>query len=214
MKKLILLFYLISVSLSTSAQTWEEWWKQKDTQKRYLAEQIAALKAYGAVLQSGYETVSQGLSLVHQIQDGDYTQHESYFGSFSSVNPQVKNHPEAEKIVILHSKIFSLTQQFLTRKSEPGFTPSEGKLINHVLQAIQTDSNALLAELQILLENNRYQLNDTERINQLKQIQSSMEEVYGFTVGFIQDCRQHSYSRQKELRSIHDQKILFPSHPD
>lgn len=213
MKKLTLLFYLISVSLSSSAQTWEEWWKQKDTQKRYLAEQIAALKAYGAVLKSGYETVSQGLYLVHQIQDDDYTQHESYFGSFSSVKTQVKNHPEAEMTINLHSKILSLTQRFLTSNSESGFTKSEERLIIHVILAIQKDSNELLKELQILLKNDLYQLSDSERINQLRQIQSSMKEVYGFTAGLIQDCLQISKFRQRELQSIQSQKSFsYPNH--
>lgn len=211
MKKLILLFYLISISLSSSAQTWEEWWKQKDTQKRYLVEQFAALKAYGSVLKSGYETVSQGLSFFHQIQDEDYSQHKSYFGSFSSVNPKVKNHPEAENTIILHSKILSRTQQFLTGSSELSFTQSEEKVINHVLQAIQNDCNELLTELQVLLENNHYQLSDNERISQLQQLHCNMEEVYDFTVGFIQDCRQLSQSRQRELQSIQGQKKLFTS---
>jgi hypothetical protein len=214
MKKMILIYYLAFLSLNAHAQTFAEWWKQKETQKRYLVEQIAALSVYGAVLREGYETVSQGLGLVHTLQDGDYGQHQGYFNSFSSVNPQIENHPEAEQALKIYVKTRQLTQQ-IPGKLFPSqyFTGAEEQVIRHVLLAIQKDSERIRTELEELLEEGHLQLSDTERFKQLSGINHRMQEVYGYTLRFYQDCRDISLSRQNEFQSIRQRNALysFPS---
>ena len=211
---MILICYLAFLSLNSHAQTFDEWWKQKETQQRYLAEQIAALSAYGAVLREGYETVSQGLGLVHTLRNGDYSQHEGYFNSFSSVNPQIKNHPEAGQALKIYGKSRQLTQQ-IPSKLFPSqyFTGAEEQVIRHVLLAIQKDCEQILTELEELLEEGLLKLSDTERLKQLSGINHRMQEVYSYTVRFYQDCQDISLSRQNESRSIKQRKALhsFPS---
>lgn len=210
MKRLILIFYLASISLPSHAQTWNEWWKQKDTQKKYLAEQIVALKAYGAVLKEGYEVASKGLGLVHTIQNGDYAQHETYFSSFSAVNPQVKKHPQAKSTIALYSKTRQLTLQIPTKLfAENQFKASEENIIRHVLQSIAKDCDQLLLELQTLFEKNQLNLSDSERISQLSQIHAGMQEAYGYTIRFYQSCQNLSLYRQHESQAIEHQKSLF-----
>ncbi|SFT97281.1 hypothetical protein SAMN04489724_3074 [Algoriphagus locisalis] len=210
MKRLILIFYLGSISLPSHAQTWNEWWKQKDTQKKYLAEQLIALKAYGAVLKEGYEVASKGLGLVHTIQNGDYTQHETYFSSFSSINPQIKNHPKAEKTIALYSKTRQLTLQIPNRLfAENRFTASEENIIRHVLQSIYKDCDQMLLDLQTLLRKDQLNLSDSERISQLSQIHAGMQEAHSYTIWFYQNCHNLSLSRQNESRAIEHQKSVF-----
>lgn len=210
MKRLILIFYLASISLTGNAQIFEEWWKQKDTQKKYLAEQLIALKAYGAVLKEGYEVASKGLGFVHTIQNGDYIQHETYFSSFSAVNPQLKKHPQVESTLALYSKTRQLTLESPNRLfTENSFTASEEKIIRHVLQSIANDCDDILAELQTLLEKDQLNLSDSERISQLNQIHAGMQEAYGYTIRFYQSCQNLSLSRQHESRAIEHHKSLF-----
>ncbi|WP_439490243.1 hypothetical protein [Algoriphagus sp.] len=210
MKRLILIFYLACITLTGNAQTFEEWWKQKDTQKKYLAEQIVALKAYGVVLKEGYEVASKGLGLVHTIQNGDYVQHETYFSSFSTVNPQVKNHPQAKETVALYSKTRQLSLQIPNRLfQENQFTASEEKVIRHVLQSIAKDCDDILAELQTLLEKDQLNLSDSERMVQLNKIHEQMQEAYGYTIRFYQSCQNLSLSRQHESQAIKHYKSLF-----
>lgn len=212
---MILICYLAFLSLNSHAQTFDEWWKQKETQKRYLAEQIAALSAYGAVLKEGYETVSQGLGLVHALQDGDYSQHQEYFNSFASVNPQIKNNPEAEQALKIYVKTRQLTQQ-IPNKLFPFqyFTGSEEQVIRHVLLAIQKESDQILTELEELLEEGHLELNDTDRLKQLSGINDRMQEVYGYTVRFYQDCQDISLSRQKESQAIQHINTLYSFPPN
>ncbi|MCE7053913.1 hypothetical protein LZF95_04420 [Algoriphagus sp. AGSA1] len=210
MKRLILIFSLASMSLPSHAQTWNEWWKQKDTQKKYLAEQIVALKAYGAVLKEGYEVASKGLGLVHTMQNGDYAQHETYFSSFSTVNPLIKKHPQAERTLALYSKTRQLTLQIPTKLfAENQFKASEENIIRYVLQSIAKDCDDILAELQTLLENDELRMSDSERAILLKKIHGRMLEAYTYTVRFYQNCQNLSLSRLHESRAIKHQKIQF-----
>ncbi|MEB2774641.1 hypothetical protein SYJ56_04945 [Algoriphagus sp. D3-2-R+10] len=215
MKKLILIFYLASMSLPTHSQTFEEWWKQKDTQKKYLAEQIVAFKAYATVLKEGYKVASKGLGLVHSIQNGDYVQHESYFSSFSSINDWIKNHPEAEKTIALYSQTRQLTLRIPSRLfMENRFTASEEKVIRHVILSINKDFDQMLLDLQTLLEKDQLNLNDSERISQLAQIHDRMQEVYSYTIRFYQTFQDLSLFRQKESRAIEKRKNIFFSNQD
>ena len=44
--KCFVMFALVMYSLTSGAQTWEEWFEQKETQKKYLRQQIAALTVF------------------------------------------------------------------------------------------------------------------------------------------------------------------------
>lgn len=210
MKKTILICYLAFLSLPTHSQTFEEWWKQKDTQKKYLAEQIAALGAYSAVLKEGYEIASQGLGLVHSIQKGEYGQHQGYFNSFSSVNPQIKNHPSADRVARLYSKTFQLTQQIPGKLfPSPYLKKSEEQVIRHVLLEIQEDSDQILSELETLLSDGSLQMKDTDRSKAITSLNQRMEEVYSFTMGYYQDCQILQSQRLKESQAIKQHQSLF-----
>ena len=212
---MILICYLAFFSLNSHAQTFEEWWKQKDTRQKYLAEQIAALSAYGAVLREGYETVSQGLGLVHTLQNGDYSQHQGHFNSFYSVNPQVKNHPEAEQALKIYFKTRQLTQQIPDKLfPSPHYTGTEEQVIRHVLRAIEKDSEQILIELGGLLGEGHLQLSDTERLKKVSGINDRVQEVYGYTVRFYQECQDISLSRQKESQAVKQGNALYSFHPN
>ncbi|MEP4376861.1 MAG: hypothetical protein ABJ333_17555, partial [Algoriphagus sp.] len=187
----------------------------KDTQKKYLAEQLIALKAYGAVLKEGYEVASKGLGLVHTIQNGDYAQHETYFSSFSTVNPKLQKHPQAKSAIALYSKTRQLSLEIPNRLfAENSFTASEEKTIRHVLQSIAKDCNNILIELETLLENDELRMSDSERAILLKKIHGSMLEAYTYTVRFYQNCQNLSLSRQHESQAIEHQKSLFLTSQD
>jgi 3-phenylpropionate/cinnamic acid dioxygenase small subunit len=59
----MVMMFLVNASL-INAQTFDEWFKQKETQIKYLVEQIGALKAYGEVVKRGYDIAHNGLTNV------------------------------------------------------------------------------------------------------------------------------------------------------
>ena len=64
MKKLLSVSILIMCFNLCHAQTWAEWFQQKQTQKKYLIEQIAALQVYLGYAKKGYDIASKGIHLL------------------------------------------------------------------------------------------------------------------------------------------------------
>src|SRR3954471_3868317 len=103
--KLLLLLSLLVISAVCHAQTWDEWFKQKKTQIRYLEEQIIALQVYKNDVEKGYRIVQGGLSAIHEIKNGDFNLHKDYFSSLKSVSTAILNNSETNTIVDLQLQI-------------------------------------------------------------------------------------------------------------
>lgn len=82
---------LLLVGGTVKAQNAEEWTQQKQTQLRYLAEQIAKLKVYAGYVEQGYSIVHDGLQLVDDIKRGEFSLHQNYFAGLRQVKPVIRN---------------------------------------------------------------------------------------------------------------------------
>jgi hypothetical protein len=60
MRKIISMLFIIAISTNANAQTWREWTKQKETQIKYLVEQIAAFQTYLGYVKQGYDIAHKG----------------------------------------------------------------------------------------------------------------------------------------------------------
>lgn len=82
-----LVFLLLFVGTNAFGQTWGEFFSQKKTQKKYLLEQLVALKMYAGYLKKGYDIVGSGIGTVWDIKNGEFSLHSTFFSSLKSVNP-------------------------------------------------------------------------------------------------------------------------------
>jgi hypothetical protein len=83
--------FLLFFSISSSAQTADEWLRQRSTQIRYLAKQIAGLEIYIQLLRDGYSIVSDGCTIISDLKTGDFNLHKDYFHSLLKANATLKN---------------------------------------------------------------------------------------------------------------------------
>ena len=203
MKKLLIFLFLIATALPVSAQNFQEWFQQKQTKKKYLAEQIFALQSYRTVLKKGYEVSQRGLSLVSNITNGDFDQHKDHFQSFEKVNSKVKNHPDTRQIIELASTIQQVSRQYQKQLSSLNqLNASEENVVSQVFLNIQKEIGQLLTELQALLQNSELSLSDSKRIIRLEQLLLHMQSIYSYTMRFGQEAIQLSSLREQELNGI------------
>lgn len=128
MKKVLILFAVCCAMSCTdaTAQTWDEWFRQKKTQRRYLAKQIALLKVYLGYLKKGYEIADKGLTTIHNIKNGDFNLHRDFFGSLKNVNPHIRNSAKVADIIAFQIYIIqSIRQVNNFCKNNEQFTPEE-----------------------------------------------------------------------------------------
>src|SRR5690554_5363445 len=97
--KLIFCIILLFISISSQAQTWNEIFKQKKTQKKYLLQQIVAMKVYARYLKDGYKIASKGIYSIQSFTNCEFNLHDAFFRSLASVNPMIANNGKVVDII-------------------------------------------------------------------------------------------------------------------
>ena len=170
---------------STKAQTWEEWFDQDDTQIKYLREQIAALQAYGKVIVKGYAIANDGLTLIGDIKNGDFSLHKAYFSSLSSIAPVIRDDYKAKQIEIWYEAIQKKTATALSALNFPdAFIAEDASYIQTVLTRLLSEALSIKRESERLLREANYVLKDDERLKRLKELYKAMEECFVFSKHF------------------------------
>jgi hypothetical protein len=111
MKKILLLATAgLFAFLSSNAQTADEWFNQKSTQKKYLLQQIAALKVYLGYAKKGYTIVTSGVNTIRNIKNGDLNLHRDFFNRLKNVNPSIRKYAKVADIIAYQVKIIKQTK--------------------------------------------------------------------------------------------------------
>jgi hypothetical protein len=200
----------LSYSLA-NAQTWDEWFRQKKTQKKYLVQQVAALKLYLKYLKKGYNIVETGLTMVGDIKEGNYNADKDYFTSLVKIKGIVANAPEVSSILLLQSKI-ALQMQGLKKRSMSSdwLTPDEKRYILEVQDNMYKESNAGIDELKDITSENILQMKDDERMERIKELHEDFKEKYAFVTAFANSTDLLIMQRQREKFESTKVNILYP----
>lgn len=181
------------------AQWFDEWFRQKKTQKKYLAQQIVALQAYGKVAWDGYKMVGKGLTVIGDIKDGEFNLYRDFFGSLKGVNPAIKNYAKVADIIALQVKTLkAYSKDFSKMKSNPYLRKDELDYINSVYQRLLGDCSRLLDELAMVATDNKVQLSDDERIQRIDGLYKEMQDNYAFSESFGKEVLILGAGREKE----------------
>src|SRR6476661_750300 len=113
MKQMITVWSLVLTTALANAQTFDEWFKQKKTQIKYLQEQIAALRSYGALVNKGYDIAQNGLTSIFNSKDKDHKQHDNYFNSLWKAKPDIRSYRKVASIFQMKNHI---SNQFKSSK--------------------------------------------------------------------------------------------------
>jgi hypothetical protein len=188
---------------SSQAQTWDEWFQQKKTQKKYLAQQIAALKVYSDYLKKGYNIARSGLNTVEQITDGNWQLDASFFDSHKDVNPSIKNSVKVANIIGYEAMtIRDFRKLYNWISSEGTFTTDEVLYIGHVFANLLRACDASLAELRSTVQSHDLEMTDDERLKRLDLLYQDAQDRYSFMKAFASDTRLLSAQRQKGFSEI------------
>lgn len=207
MKKIMFLVLILCASLGAPAQTGDEWFRQKETQKKYLLEQIAALKVYGAYVKKGYQVAGKGWRIIQGIKEGDLSLHSEFFGSRTQVNPRVKTSPVVTGTISLGRHLAQKIQEVRHQVSNARqLTASEIKFCNEVLAGLLRDSHDSLEELGLLISSGEPELSDDERLLRLGRLYEHVQELYTATSSLGADIRLLTARRLRQQVEIHHQK--------
>ncbi len=203
MKFLIVLITGMILSTTAPAQTWNEWFKQKKTQRRYLAKQIALLEVYLGHLKKGYEIADKGLTTIHNIKNGDLNLHRDFFGSLKSVNPHISNSAKVADIIAFQVYIIREMRKVNTFcKNNEYFTAEEIRYVARVYHNMLFLCDASISELLTVIRSYKAEMTDDERLERVDGIYDDMLDKHAFVKSFNEDVRLIAAERERQARDI------------
>jgi hypothetical protein len=185
MNRIIVVTGLMICMHSATGQTFNEWFRQKKTQKQYLLQQIAALKVYLGYLKEGYKIVNKGLTVVGDIKQGKFDLDIEYLESLRNVNSAVSGSAKVASIVAYQRMIMIEFRKLkdLSNDSEL-FTTNEKQYISDVYSNMLRESELSLDELDRVLSGSDFEMKDDERIKRVDMLYVDMKDKYAFTKSF------------------------------
>jgi hypothetical protein len=212
MKKLFILLLVFCGWITLHAQTpnFNEWFRQKKTQRKYLLEQIAALKVYLEYLKKGYEIVDKGLTTIGEIKNGTFTLDKDYLNSLKKVSPVVKNSPKVAEVLMYQRSIITDLKKFVAECSkDENLSATEVRYIEDVYANMLKECDASIDELTVITTSGEAEMKDDERLLRLDKVHDDMQDKYTFTQDFIDSTRLLSLERAKEKNQIKDSGKLY-----
>lgn len=210
MKKGLVMIVFILLAWGLRAQTFSEWFRQKKTQKKYLIEQIAALKVYGEFAAKGYKIGREGLGLIGRIKDGEFNLHRDFFGSLKYANPELRKYPRVIDIVQLQQQIMTVSSSALKVLQQSSFSrPDELAYCKSVFYKLYQDCNQDLTMLENLIgTKGELTMTDDERIKRIDALYTEMEQKRDFTRSFSNSILLLVGSREREQKEAIEIKKL------
>lgn len=194
---------LLLITHTVQAQTWDEFFAQHKTQKKYLLEQIAALQMYAGYAAKGFAIIQEGLQTVGQIKKGELHLHNDFFAALSKVSPAVKKYARFSEIIIMQLDITK--QSSATVKACIGQPEMEylKNVFNHVLDRCAAN----LDELNQLLKGEGKSTDD-EKIRRMDAIYLDMQDKQSFVQAFSNSAKDLAMQRALEEKEIQNAKQL------
>src|ERR1041385_958499 len=210
MKYLIIIMSAIVLSTSVSAQTFDEWFNQKKTQTKYLIEQIVAYQIYLDYLKKGYTIAHNGLTAIENIKNGNFNLDRDFFKSLKNVKPAISNSVKVVDIIAFqYSIIRDMKNVYQFCQNNKHFTPEEGRYVARIHTSMLVLCDASLSELHTIIQSDKAQMTDDERLQRIDKIYGDMEDKQTFVRAFGNDTRLLALEREKEGIEINQLKKQY-----
>lgn len=205
---ILLIFYLLGTT--THAQTFEEWFEQKQTQKKYLLEQIAALKVYSNYLEKGYKILEFGLNTISEFKNGDLEQHTGYFSSLQTINPNIQKLEKGEDIYAIHSNIIKIYEGVSADiHLNQEFKTDEVAYIHRVFSRLLEACSKVVNALDVVTSSGKLEMKDNERMQYIDLLHLEMQDQYTFARSFRNEVHVLAAARLNSKNELQKTLTLY-----
>ncbi|WP_157580855.1 hypothetical protein [Segetibacter koreensis] len=210
MKKVVLAI-LITFSYEISiGQTFDEWFKQKKTQRKYLLEQITAFKVYLRYVQKGYVIARNGLTTIGNIKKGDFNLHDDFFSSLKNVNPTIREYSKVADIISLHKQVLEIYKQtYKYVQTNHIYSKSEIDFVSKVFANLINSCGDDIDELIAVISAGKLDMKDDERLERIEGIYNTLEDKYLFAKSFGDEAKVLAVARSKEKNNIETSRSIY-----
>lgn len=178
--------FCVGVTQDLQAQTWDEWFKQRATQRKYLIEQIVKLQIYLGYLKKGYDIARTGMDWISSLKEGDLTLHTLFFDHQKRVNPLVSENSKVTDMIRLYSNMFKLFKSATNRIRKSKFlTDLEIDTIDDILTNMLNASSDDIDHLTALTTDYNLQMSDDERLHKIEELYYQVLNKHNSLYSFV-----------------------------
>ncbi|MBS1659506.1 MAG: hypothetical protein JST68_00505 [Bacteroidetes bacterium] len=175
MKKIGGVLALLSVNMVGTAQSFDEWFRQKKVELSYMKGQVAALEAYIKVTEDGYRIVQQGTDIIGAIKSRDFDLHSEQFKSLSKVQPAIGQSAIMQTVTDIYDKINEMAGD---AKAKATILPGWSIIINEQFDGLVTNCFNSIACLKNLLTDGQTEMTDQVRLSEIEEICSRIKHDF------------------------------------
>lgn len=198
---------LASASATTvTAQTWNEWFRQKSTQKKYLINQIAALQVYIGYAKKGYEVVSGGIHTVRDITSGEFGLHSAFFGSLKSVSPFIRDNAKVAEILAMQ---LAISKALGESRHHALLSEDSRTYIDDVRENVLAECAKDLEELLLAVTSDKVEMTEDQRLQRLDKVHESMTDRSAFVRHFTAQVRTLTAQKEREHQQNENLKKIY-----
>lgn len=187
-------------------QTLAEFFNQKKTQKKYLLEQIVALKLYAGYLKKGYDIASSGLGTIKDLKNGEFNLHHTFISSLKTASPAIKNNGKVVQIIAYQLAIGRALNGASNNKY---LSATNQQYLKEVKDKVMEECLNDLEELLLVIISGKVEMTDDERITRLDKIYVAMKDKSAFIQSFMTDVSLLIGQKENEQKSINHLKKLY-----
>jgi len=204
--KVMLVICLMFSSWSIHAQNF---FAQKKTKLKYIAQQIALFEVYAGYLKKGYDIAQDGLKVITDIKHGDFDLHRDYFNSLKNINTAVKDYAQADSTANIQKEILSVDDDIkrFIRDNE-NIQDQEKTYIKKVMSKLLSECGENLNQLVMLTSDSAATLKDDERIKRIDDLNADMKDKYSFAKYFENSIKTLAALRAKDMNDANASKLL------
>jgi hypothetical protein len=167
----------------SQAQTFDEWFEQNKTRKKYQKQQIGELQVYLEALEKGYAIVESGLNTIGGIKSGEFDLHNSFYTSLRMVSPVVSGMGEVADVVALQAATVERFSSALARyRASNGLRSDEVTYLVALYGEIINEGLADVTLLGEVLTDNTLEMSDDDRMLNVLTVDSRARQRYRATV--------------------------------
>lgn len=210
MRRALLSFIMLTaVCTIAKSQTTEEWLNQKATQKKYLLQQIAALKVYLGYAKKGYTIVTSGVNTIRNIKNGELNLHWDFFNRLKKVNPAIRKYAKVADIIAFQVKIIKQTKITIQQIRETKqFTEAELDHCKQVFDNLLNECMKTVEELILVTTSGKLEMKDDERLKRIDRLYADVQDKYSFACAFSEDMALLTVQRLGEQMEINRSKLI------
>ncbi|WP_442795988.1 hypothetical protein [Pelobium manganitolerans] len=211
MKTLAIAFFALITSMA-QAQTFNEWFRQKKTQEKYLLQQIAGFQQYLDYLKAGYGIFQKGSDLISGFKDGEFQLHQTFFENKSRLNPALQPYVAKNSRLIQSALSYCDKAKKITAK-EKLLTPSQKAYAKNVIMETKGKTLSIKSAFEQLTSEDKMVLSDAERMARLQTLEDDLIEINHFlkawTTGLISFCQS---LKKQSAENQQMQSLLTPAY--